>query len=227
MQSRRYRDALAIDEVLAPGSMHSADTLHSLGMLERKQGKLKSSERELRRSVKALDSQSRMLGGPQESRTTFASRFHDYYQDYIDTLLLLKKDSLAFAALERSRANSLLAMLAERDLVFASDISADLSAERRRSDADYERAQGELAALNQQQDTARIEELQRRLREIRRIRSDVEEKIKKASPKYASLRFPQPLDLPGTQVALDPGTLLLSYSIGRGKELPLRCLAGS
>jgi CHAT domain-containing protein len=215
---RRYRAALAIDEVLAPGSMHSADTLHSLGMLERKQGKLKSSERELRRSVKALDSQSRMLGGPQESRTTFASRFHDYYQDYIDTLLLLKKDSLAFAALERSRANSLLAMLAERDLVFASDISDELSAERRRSDADYERAQGELAALNQQHDTARIEELQRRLREIRRIRSDVEEKIKKASPKYASLRFPQPLDLPGTQAALDPGTLLLSYSIGREKS---------
>ncbi len=215
---RRYRDALAIDEVLAPGSLHSADTLHSLGMLERKQGKLKSSERELRRSVKALDSQSRMLGGPQESRTTFASRFHDYYQDYIDTLLLLKKDSLAFAALERSRANSLLAMLAERDLVFASDISDELSAERRRSDADYERGQGELAALNQQRDTARIEELQRRLREIRRIRSDVEEKIKKASPKYASLRFPLPLDLPGTQAALDPGTLLLSYSIGRERS---------
>src|SRR5262249_35583828 len=43
-------------------------------------------------------------------------------------------------------------------------------------------------------------------------------RIRAASPRLASLRDPQTLDLQATTKALDPGTLLLSYSVGKERS---------
>src|SRR4029078_7148699 len=45
------------------------------------------------------------------------------------------------------------------------------------------------------------------------------EKSRRASRQWASLRYPQPLDLDGARSALDPGTLLLAFSVGKERTL--------
>ena len=108
----------------------------------------------------------------------------------------------------------MLTMIGERDLLPSGDITAALELERRHAAADYDSVQGELGTLSPQRDGDKITELKMRLIDLRVKREDVERRIKNASPRYASLRYPQPLDETGTRTALDAGALLLSYSVG-------------
>ena len=62
-----------------------------------------------------------------DARTQILSRLHRY-------LLELKQPALAFHVLERSRARSLLRMLAERPFV-AKDLAIDLAEQRKQLDA--------------------------------------------------------------------------------------------
>jgi CHAT domain-containing protein len=61
------------------------------------------------------------------------------------------------------------------------------------------------------------QELRRELNRLRRQRDEIAEEIRKASPRAAALRQPQPLDLEAARKVLDPGTLALSYSVGKEK----------
>jgi CHAT domain-containing protein len=90
---------------------------------------------------------------------------------------------------------------------------------RKLTDAEYDRTQGQIRELNPKENAKEIDELLNRLREVRQKQEVVAAQIKKASPRYAALQYPQPLDLAGTRAALDPGTLLLSYSVGKEKSL--------
>jgi len=42
--------------------------------------------------------------------------------------------------------------------------------------------------------------------------------IRKASPRLASLQYPEPLDIAGARRALAPGTALLAYTIGEKRS---------
>src|SRR5262249_8113285 len=57
------------------------------------------------------------------------------------------------------------------------------------------------------------------LHELRAQQSEIAERIKKASPHLASLHYPEPPSLQGIQEALDPGTLLLAFSVGSGNTI--------
>lgn len=64
-------------------------------------------------ALSALESQNIHLGGSQDVRSGFRARFDAYYRDYIDLLMRQNQPRRAFDVLERSRARSLLEMLAE------------------------------------------------------------------------------------------------------------------
>jgi CHAT domain-containing protein len=117
----------------------------------------------------------------------------------------------AFHVLERSRAQAFLAQLAERDLAFGAALPAELEGERRRLASLYERTQHLLAASEGEQAEALASELRRLTGEHDALRA----KIRAASPRFAALRYPQPLDVAGGRAALDPGTLLLAWSFGQ------------
>ncbi len=209
-----YEQIRRVASRITPGSELEARALYGLGAIEAKEGRTAQASALFRRSIDALDAQKGKLGGPTEARELFSAAYADYYRDYIESLVELGNTRDAFGVLERSHARLLLAMLAERDLAL-SDVSPALEAERRRTDAAYDRTQGELLALPASELSPRRQELLDRLAAIRARRGEVIESITKASPRYASLRYPQPLDLAGTRASLDPGTLLLAYSIGR------------
>ena len=71
-----------------------------------------------------------------------------------------------------------------------------------------------LFDLNPAIDDGQIDKLQTRLRGLNSDRERLITQIRQLSPRFAALHYPQPLDLPSTCQRLDPGTVLLSYSVG-------------
>ena len=165
--------------------------------------------------------------GSQDLRTSFRAQYTQFYRDAIDVVLSQHKPEEAFHILERSRARSLVELLAERDLRFSSDLPAEMETERRSVAAEYDRVQQEIAGLNPQADGERIETLLERLRDLRRQDEKIAETIRRTSPRLASLRYPQPLDFQGVQRALDPGTLSLSFSVGPTQTYLFAAASGS
>lgn len=214
----RIEKSLAIHARVNPGSQNEATSLHALGMLARKAGRLEEAAGLLRRAVAALESQRTKLGGTQETKSGFTARYADYYLDYIELLLELDRRAEAFHVLERFRARGLLAMLAERDILFDEEIPTDLASARRRADFEYDATQASIGRLHGVKDVAEIERLLVRLKELRARQDEIVREIRKASPRLAALKYSQPLDLAGTRDALDPGTVLLSYAVGEKKS---------
>ncbi len=211
-----YAQILDVASRVSPGSELEARSLHGLGAIDRKEGRTEQAAALYRRSIDALEAQKRRLGGPTEAQELFAAAYADYYRESVETLVALKNDRDAFSVLERSHARLLLAMLAERDLALTSDVPKALEIERRQADAAYDKAQNELLAIPAKEASSpRRQELLDRLAAIRTRRGEIVDGITKASPRYASLRYPRPLDLAATRASLDPGTLVLAYSIGR------------
>ena len=212
-----YERILRVASRTVPGSELEARALHALGRLEVRDGRIEQAAGRFRLAVDALESQKGKLGGSIEARELFSAIYADYYRDLLEVLVDLGRSAEAFRVLERSHARLLLAMLAERDLVLASNLPPELEAERASADADYDRTQKELRELPPKEHVRRSRLLER-LAVLRERRNETVEKIKRASPRYASLRYPQPLDATAARAALDPGTLLLSFSVGRERS---------
>jgi CHAT domain-containing protein/Tfp pilus assembly protein PilF len=215
---KRFLEALSIYDRLLPETVQQASALHTLGLLERQRGKASDAATYLGRSVGALEKQVGKLGGTEDTKASFRETYRSYYQDYLDVLIELNRQREAADVLERSRARALLEMLGSRDLTASLDVSPELDLERRHAGADYDRAKDQLSGLSPKKDAEKIQKMLGDLQDIGARKDEIAERIKKASPKYASLQYPQPLDLAGAQAALDPGTLLLSYSVGKGKS---------
>lgn len=206
--------ALAITEEHAPGSMEHADTLRENGLQARRQGDATRAAALLGRAVDVLDSQTRRVGGSDEVRTTFAAQGHEFYADYIDTLLALGQPARAFDVLERSRARGLRMMLAERDLVLDGDLPPDLAREQQRLREDDDRLQAALARLRPGRDDADIARLRSERRDLQERRARIIDRVRTASPRLAALQYSRPLGLESMSQALEAGTVLLSYQIG-------------
>lgn len=210
-----YRRALGIRERLAPGSVLEAESLHGLALVERRKGRPAVALELLLRAIAALERQRAKLGGTEEGRADFLAGSARYYHDTIETQIELGQTADALHVLERSRARTLLALLAERDLLFTADLPAELARARKLADAEYDRVQADLARLNAAKDAEEIERLLGRLRDLRREQEEVASRIRGSAPRLASLQYPQPLDLGGIRAVLDHGTTLLAYSVGR------------
>lgn len=208
-----FRRALALVERWAPNSIDAAELWSALGQIERARGQAEAAVDSYTTAVATLERQVGRLGGSEDSRARFRAEYLGDYQDLIEVLLDLGRTAEAFQVLERSRARGLLAMLAERDLVFALDLPAELEAERRTTNTARDRVQSQLLAASTEGDAGKAEKLQARLREIEQQQGELRERILQVSPRVAALEYPQPLDLLAAQASLDPGTLLLSYSV--------------
>ncbi len=206
--------ALEIREELAPGSSELATSLKGLGILARRRGELQRAAQYFSRALDTLESQVEKLGGSHDVQAGFRVRTKGYYRDSLDLFLELKHPEQAFAVLERSRARSFLAMLAERDLLFNADLPQQAESARRRIAIEHDKTQQQIASLNPKQDMERLESLLKELRRLTREREDVVARIRETAPHFSALQYPQPLDLRKTRDALDPGTVMLSYSVG-------------
>ena len=211
--------ALPLYRALAPGSAPEARTLYRLGSINREASRPAEASRYFDLAIQALESQVGRLGGAEETRSSFAAEHTTYYREFSEVLVELDQAARAFEVLERSRARSLLAMLAERDLSFKSDVPPELERERRQIAAEYDRTQAAMARLDSVRNTADLNRLQVRLGELRDQREAIAQRVRQASPRFASLQYPQTLDVTRTRQVLDAGTVLLWYSVGRHETI--------
>ncbi|HYO12122.1 MAG TPA: CHAT domain-containing protein [Thermoanaerobaculia bacterium] len=211
-----HRRALELQSRLAPETTGEAEALYFLGRAERRAGHSRAGTRDLCRAIDVLDRQRTRLGGPPEVRTSFEAILSDYYLACLEGLIDLGQPAEAFHVLERGRARSFLALLAERDLRL-SELPPELAAERRRVNAEYDRVQSRLSRLSASKDAAEIERLTGELRNLRTRQEEILARMRRESPRSAALQDPEPLDLPGVRAALDPGTVFLEYAVGQEK----------
>ena len=213
------REALEIRNRLMAGSFEQAEALVVLAEVERASGEREKAADDYRRAIDALEAQRRKLGGTDIERAAFSGKSIGYYRDAVALLHELKRDEDAFALLERSRARELLALIARRDLQLDAHAPPDLLAERNRLDSDYDRVQQQMARIDPVARKDEADRLVARLFELRQKRSANDEKIWAASPKIRELESPHTMSLLESRETLDPGTILLSYSIGEKETL--------
>ncbi len=206
--------ALAIFERLASGSLGEAEISELLAAVYRQADQLEKSLELYLRSIDALETQIGKLRGSERIKADFRAKHRTKYRGAIKLLLTNNRPDEAFAALERWRARGFLTLLAEKDLTFGTDVPEELDDTRRRLAVLHDRALDELMGLSLAKDQEEIETLRKKLQGLRRQYDDNAQEIRLASPRLAALQYPQPLDLRRARGALDPGTVMLSYSVG-------------
>jgi CHAT domain-containing protein/Tfp pilus assembly protein PilF len=209
-----YSQVKEIQEHLAPDGLGAAEARHLVGRAYAKMGQAGPALDSLCSALDALETQGTRMGGTEATRTSFQAKYSGYYHECLRALVQADRPQDAVRVLERSRARALLALLAEREVSFATDLTPELARERQQLASEYDRLQGALTRLNPGKDEAEIQKLLDQQRALRLKQEDMAERIRKASPRFASIQYPQPLDLAAMRATLDPGSLLLSYSVG-------------
>ncbi len=215
---KQYLEAFRIATRLAPDTLRCATILNRLGRLKRRQKALQEAADYLRRAVDTLERQISLIGGTEDSHANYRATYREYYQDYVEVLIELGQARKAADVLERSRAQGLVLLLANRDLSFGADVPAELELRRRHANAEYDAIVTELSKLNAKTDSKQVEALLVRLQDARHVQQAIVEELRRGSPRVAVLRHPSTLDTEETRAILDGGTLLLSYSVGRQKS---------
>jgi CHAT domain-containing protein/Tfp pilus assembly protein PilF len=215
-----HREALVLRQRLAPDSTAEAESLYELGTVLRHQGRRRQALARWTEALAALDGQRGRFSASAQTRGTLGARFARLFADVVELAVELGEGEKAFHLLERSRARGFLAMLAERDLSFATaDAPLDLLREQRETDRAYDAAQSRLAKLQPGRDDAAIDKELAQIEELRQRRTRTAAQIRRTAPRLASLQEPEPQDLSSARRALDPGTRLLAYSVGTDRTL--------
>jgi CHAT domain-containing protein len=219
-----YHEALPIWRDLGDRSSEAA-TLANLARVERDTGDLEESRRRLEAAL-AITETLRIKIASQQLRASYFGATQLYHELYIDLLMRLHRlrpseghDVSALGASERARARGLLEMLAEARADISGGIDASLL-ERERSLQKRINAGAEYQyrLLNGRHTREQIVAAKRDLESLIDESQEVEAEIRKTSPHYAELKYPQPLGLPDIQRMLDSETLLLEYSLGEERS---------
>ncbi len=211
---RLYLRALDIYARRAPASLDAARVLHNLASAAKEEGDLKGAKQFALGAVGILESQRRQVGSA-EGRALLLNEFMEVYLGLVRAQLRTGELGEAFATVERSRARALTELLAERRLDFGSDVAPDLLRQQAALDDRRASAYAALARLPASTASSDLEKLRAEIDTVAFEQRELAAQARRRSPRYAALRYPQPLDLGSTRAALDPGTLLLTYLVDR------------
>jgi CHAT domain-containing protein len=201
-------------------------TLYNAAYLERNRGNLNEAFTQMKAAIEIIE-KLRTNVASQQLRASYFATVQGYYQFYIDLLMQLHKtnpnkgyDALALHASERARARSLLELLTEANANIRQGVNPELLQQERTlqqqlSAAEYNREQ----LLKGQYTDKQLNEIKQQIATLLTQLQQVEGQIRVNSPRYAALKYPQPLNLPQIQQqVLDDNTLLLEYSLGEERS---------
>ena len=208
------RAAIRIREKNGKNGVLLPEAYHTLARLQARNGRGEEAAATYLAAVEALESQRTRLGGAQESQWLYGSSLGDLYFEAAEHQVALARPQEAWKLIERGRARGFQELLAQKDLRFATELPAELYTERHRLAAEYDRIQAALADWVPEQGSEKREALEGRLRDLRLEQAEVQERIRRSSPRLGALESPPPLDLEAARSALDPGTVLLTYAVG-------------
>ena len=219
-----YHQALPLLQEMGDRSGEAA-TLANLARVERDLGNLTEARRRIETALDTMETM-RVKIADQQLRASYFATIQQHHEFYIDLLMRLHRlqpseghNVSALQASERARARGLLEMLAEANADVNQGIDATLL-ERERSLQKQVNASAEYQFRllsdkhTREQVEAAKQDINARIDELRQVEAE----IRKTSPRYAELKYPQPLSLPEIQQMLDSETLLLEYSLGEERS---------
>lgn len=201
---------------------YQAQADFALARAERRRGRFAAASDHYDAGFDAVESLRARIRSP-ELRASFGSMKHEAYEGYVDLLMEWHRAEPAaghaVAALEvaeGARAQSLLDLLHEARADIRSGVDRELlarqvSLERRLSA--WALAEADPAGPGETDPAARDEQ-QAILREL----DTVDAEVRRQSPAYAALTRSRPLSGAEVRDLLDPGTILLIYSLGNQRS---------
>jgi len=203
----------------------SAVVLEDRARVEQQLGKLNEARKDIEESLSLIETV-RARSGSQQLRASYLASREEAYELYVDLLMQLhakdpsaRYDADALNVRERGRARSLLEMLNEAHVDIEQGVSTDLvKREREIRQLINAKAQRQIQLTAQNGNRQEIETFDKEIRALEDEYQQVQVAIRSASPAYAALTQPQPLDLKGIQQELDPETVLLEYSLGEKRS---------
>jgi CHAT domain-containing protein/tetratricopeptide (TPR) repeat protein len=208
--------ALLIWQRIAPMSAGTARTFAALAGIATAKQQPEAAGQFYQQAIDTLENQTARLGGAEEIRAAFRAKHENYYQDYIDLLLQQKKPEQAFQVLERSRARTLLEVLA------AGRVDVNRGADPALLQQEVSLRQSVTAKSNQRirllsapHSEVEIKGLDAEIAQLYSQQQEVQSQLRAKSPDYAALTQPKLLTAGEVQQQLlDADTLLLEYSLG-------------
>jgi CHAT domain-containing protein/uncharacterized protein HemY len=203
-----------------------ASTLYESAQIERGRGNNAEARSQIESALDTVESTRTKVSLSDVRSIYFAAR-QSYYDFYIDLLMQLyesekKPEHLADAlrANERRTARNLLDSLTEARADIRSGIPPELLERERRWRQDLNAKADQQVRLLNRKHTA--EQAAALAKEIEALTTEYEQmlaQIRQASPRYAALTQPRPLNLKQIQSeVLDSDTLLLEYSLGETRS---------
>ncbi len=225
-----FNQALPLLRAVGDSRME-ATTLGNLADLERKQGNLQASLKHIQDSIQIIE-KLRGTYTNQDLKTTYFATVQGYYKFYIDLLMELHKkhpskgyNALALNVSERSRARGLLELLTEARADIRKGANPEILAEESRLQeliSAKEKLRFEIVndknKSNNPISQAAAQRLEKEVANHLEEYKQLQVKIKQSNPKYANLKYPEPLKLAQIQQQLDKDSLLLQYSLGKDRS---------
>lgn len=229
-ESQEYLNrALALSQTLGD-AMREAHIRGDLARITRAAGSFDDSRSQIEQALTIIESMRGQLLNP-DLRASFTAANRRYYEFYLD--LLMRQPQLqssnddtnrgapdyaaeALRISERAHARALADLIAEGRINIRQDVNAELLARERSLEQRLMTKKTERTALvRKKAPAADIELLNREILTLGLEQERVITEVKRASPQYASLVYPEPLGLAEIQhQLLDPDTLLLEYTLG-------------
>ncbi|MBF2017868.1 MAG: tetratricopeptide repeat protein [Rivularia sp. T60_A2020_040] len=207
-----------------------ADALYSIAKNQRKLENLETSLTNIDSAIKIVENIRTNVQNP-DLRTSYFATVQNYYKFKINLLMELhKKDpskgynAIAIETSEASRARGLVELLTEARANIRKGANPELLAEEKRlQDLINAKEKIRFEIINTEKIKnpvlkANADKLQTEIDELLNQQKQLETKIRQSNPKYANLKYPQPLKLPQIQQQLDKDSLLLQYSLGEERS---------
>ena len=201
------------------------NALAGLAAVFEKQGNVAQAVQHYRKAIDTIeDVRSRI--GISEDRASFLADKVEIYEKLISLLIALdgtgksKQPTAAeaFRYVERGRARSFLDLLAEAR-VDVESAAPDLTKRQEELQQRISQLTAELIKERSQETTKqskkKIAELEKGLSQADIELGDWLRELRQRNPRYAALKYPDPITLPAAQRMLDDDTVLLSYSLAQ------------
>ena len=237
-----YQQALSIFKELGKRS-EEARVLNDLALVHQALNDLPAALQNIQDAISIVEDIRGQLIDP-DSRTSYFATVQSYYKLQVDLLMELNQQNpnqgyniQAFNVTERSKARTLLELLTESKADIRTGVDPQLLQQEREIQSQLtalDKRRIELASTrlvlsglvlsgvevvevtdNKEQITALETQRETLQTQYRNLQSQ----IRQTSPKYAALKYPQPLTLEQIQQQiLDDNTVILSYSLGKDKS---------
>ncbi|OKH17442.1 CHAT domain-containing tetratricopeptide repeat protein [[Limnothrix rosea] IAM M-220] len=221
-----YNQALPLAQAVGDRSAEAL-TLVNIATVEYEQGQPENALATMEAAIAIVEDLRTKIISP-ELRQSYFATVQTYYQFYIKLLMELDQQNpgqgyaqLAFAASEKSRARTLLELLTEANTDIRTGIDPTLLEQEKTLLAQLSATEAErieIYGTNQSTDAEKIE-IDQTLSTLVTEYEALQDRIRRLSPNYANLKYPQTLDVEALQTQiLDEDTILLQYALGKEKS---------